>query len=177
MTLSDAHSKLQSNRCPIFQDTTLDERGQILERLEHLSFAEGETILKEGNSTQYLWIIVRGRCQVSKSTSTGEQELAILDSGAIFGEMSFFNPAPHSASVIALTQVDIMRLSRDNYDEMSKSSSTAATRIALNIVKVLAERLRQMDVFTGQLVDNPDASHHKKEFWEFRSKLFTEWEF
>ena len=177
MTDSDIDSKAHANHCPIFNGMTLDERGQVLERLEHLCFSEGETILREGKSTQYLWIIVRGRCQVVKATNTGDRELAVLESCAIFGEMSFFNPAPHSASVRAVTNVEIMRLSRESYDELEKTGSTAAARIAVNTVKVLAERLQQMDEFTGRLVDQLDISGHKKEWWDFRSKLYSEWEF
>lgn len=177
MTISDDQANAQANRCPIFQGTTLDERGQILERLEHISFSNGETILKEGDLTQFLWIILRGSCQVAKATTAGTRELAILDSGAIFGEMSFFNPAPHSASIIAASDVEIMRLSRENYDTLEKNASSAAAKIALNTIKVLAERLQKMDEFTARLVDSPETSQHKNEFWEFRSKLFTDWQF
>lgn len=177
MTDSDIDSKAQANHCPIFNGMTLDEREQVLERLEHVSFSEGETILREENSTQNLWIIVRGRCQVVKATKTGARELAVLESCAVFGEMSFFNPAPHSASVRALTNGEIMRLSRESYDELEISGSTAAAKIAVNTVKVLAERLQQMDEFTGRLVDQLDVSGHKKEWWDFRSKLYSEWEF
>ena len=177
MTDSDIDFKAQANHCPIFNGMTLDERGQVLERLEHLCFSEEETILREGKSTQYLWIIVRGRCQVVKETKTGDRELAVLESCAVFGEMSFFNPAPHSASVRAVTNVEIMRLSRESYDELEQSGSTAAAKIAVNTVKVLAERLQQMDEFTGRLVDQLDVSGHKKEWWDFRSKLYSEWEF
>ena len=177
MTDSDIDLKAQANHCPIFNGMTLDERGQVFERLEHVSFSEGETILREGNSTQNLWIIVRGRCQVVKAIKTGDRELAVLESCAIFGEMSFFNPAPHSASVRAMTHVESMRLSRESYDELRQSGSTAATKIAVNTVIVLAERLQQMDEFTGRLVDQLDVSGHKKEWWDFRSKLYSEWEF
>ena len=133
--------------------------------------------MREGNSTQHLWIIIRGRCQVVKATKTEERELAVLEAAAVFGEMSFFNPAPHSASVRAVTNVEIMRLSRESYDELEKSGSTAAAKIAVNTVKVLAERLQQMDEFTGRLVDQLNVSGHKKEWWDFRSKLYSEWEF
>ena len=103
--------------------------------------------------------------------------MAVLESCAIFGEMSFFNPAPHSASVRAVTNVEIMRLSRESYDVLEQSGSTAAAKIAVNTVNVLAERLQQMDKFTGRLVDQLNVSGHKKEWGDFRSKLYSEWEF
>ncbi len=177
MTDSDIDSKAQANHCPIFNGMTLDERGEIVEQLEHLYFSEGETILREGNSTQNLWIIISGRCQVVREAKTGDRELAVLESCAVFGEMSFFNPAPHSASVRAVTHVEIMRLSRESYDELEHSGSTAAAKIAVNTVRVLAERLQQMDEFAGRLVDQLDVSGHKNEWWDFRSKLYSEWEF
>ncbi len=167
-----------SSRCPLFQDMSLTERQHVLELLEHQSFPSGETILREGRSIQILWIVVHGRCRVVKGMDDGEQELAILEPGSVFGEVSFFHPAPHSASVQTLTDVEVMRLSRENYDQLVERDPSAARRIATNVVAVLAERLRRMDDWMADLVQRPDtADKHREEWREFRSKLYTDWEF
>jgi len=166
-------------QCPVFQDMTLEEREQVLALFENEHYPAGETILREGLSIQILWIIVAGRCEVLKSfNGAPERSLAVLEQGAVFGEMSFFNPAPHSASVRALTDVEVIRLSRERYDELLSRNPAAAYKVAANTASVLAERLRKMDDWTCQLLDGPDVNAKKREEWhDFRAKLYTEWDF
>ena len=171
-------SKSNSDACPIFSTLSSDEHQRVLSLMKHEEYPEGETILREGLSTQILWIIVRGRCEVIKKMKDGaERQLAVLDEGTVFGEMSFFEPAPHSASIRALSEVEVMRLSREDYDGLQQSDSLAAYKIAANIVKVLAERLRRMDDWTYDLIENTDVAKHREEWHEFRAKLYADWDF
>src|ERR1700688_2603348 len=95
--------------CPIFQGFTVDEYEQVLALLEQEAYAKGDVIIDEGKTKQDLWIVVKGSCEVVKmNKSKNERQLAILESGAVFGEMSFFQEAPHSATVRARTDVKVM---------------------------------------------------------------------
>lgn len=172
-------TKTHSVECPIFADMTLDDRERVLALFEHESFPTGEEILHEGRSVQILWIIVSGRCEVRKSTSEGgKRVLAELEQGAVFGEMSFFHPAPHSASVCAVTDVEVIRLSRERFEELASHYPSAAFKIAANTAAVQAERLRRMDEWIGRLLEGPNGSPRQREEWdEFRTKLYTEWDF
>ena len=165
-------------RCPIFQDMTAGERLAVLDLVEYETYPADSAILREGKQVQILWVILRGRCRVLKTMKAGTlQELAVLETGAIFGEMSFFNPAPHSASVIALTEVELLRLTRDRYDRLELISSRASQKIALNTVKVLADRLRKMDDWMCEIVDRPESAGHREEWREFQKKLYSDWVF
>jgi len=166
------------DRSPIFQNMPPEQRSKFLKLVDYAEFPEGETILKEGRSTQNLWIILKGCCEVVKILSNGEeQQFDVLEPGAVFGEMSFFHPAPHSASIRAVTRVEVMRLSRGNYARLEETAPAAAHTIAFNTATVLAERLRKMDDWIRNLVRQPEAAQHRKEWREFRAKLYTDWEF
>jgi len=165
-------------QCALFADMTLDERQQVLELVEHETYSAREVIIREGLSTQILWIIVRGRCEVVKLLKDkSEKELAGLRPGSVFGEMSFFHPAPHSASVRALTDVEVMRLSRERFDQLCESSPPAALKITESMVGVIAQRLRCMDDWMCDLIEQPDVVSHQEEWQEFRAKLYADWEF
>ena len=132
--------------CPIFQGFTIEEYEQVLKLLDHESYESGAVIIKEGDSRQTLWIVVRGRCEVVKRKKNGQQApLASLEAGAVFGEMSFFQTAPHSATVRALSQVEVMQLTRERYDRLCERCPSAAHKIALSVNCLLAARLRRMD--------------------------------
>jgi len=155
-----------------------EERQQVWEFVELEKYPANEIIIREGRSTQCLWIITKGRCQVFKNTRYGgEQELAVLDEYKVFGEMSFLNPAPHSATVRALTDVEVVRLNRDRYDRLLEIAPMAALKLAFNMVGVLAERLRTMDEWTCELVEKSDSGKHRDEWRDFRAKLYSEWQF
>jgi CRP-like cAMP-binding protein len=142
-------------------------------------YPKDEVILREGKTFQVLWIIARGECEVFKMVKPAvEQRLTVLDAGSVFGEMSFFQPAPHSASVRTLTEVEVMRLSRDEFAKLQETSPSAVHKILVNAVNILAERLRRMDTWTCELFERPDGpDNHRKEWRDFRSKLYTDWHF
>ncbi len=179
MTLPDAK---QPDICPIFAALTVDEQTELLPLLKQESYAEGDIILKEGKENQILWIIIRGRCEVVKTCGEKrEQQLAILEAGAVFGEMSFFNESPHSASVRSISEVDILRLSRKQFDDFHESMPPVAYKIAHSIAQLLAQRLRKMDEWTCGIFDGEEEDKtlptRREEWREFRSKLYSDWEF
>lgn len=162
----------------LLQGLTPTERQHVLELTDREVYPQGHEILYEGKSVQVLSIIVRGRCEVIKTTRNGAtQQLAVLEPGAVFGEMSFFHPAPHSATVRAQSDVEILRLTRDDFEALERKCPSAAGKIAINIVCVLAERLRKMDDWICDLIERPDAKKHLEEWQDFRKKLYSDWPF
>jgi CRP/FNR family cyclic AMP-dependent transcriptional regulator len=163
---------------PLFRGMSAAERQEVLGMLELKSYEPGATIQAEGESFQYLWIVLKGKCQIAKKMKSGEErELSELDSAGVFGEMSFFNPAPHSASVRAVTHVELARLSREKYDILMRIGSTAAHKLAFNTIAVLIERVRNMDVWIAERLERNNASEHREEWQEFQTKLYTGWTF
>jgi CRP-like cAMP-binding protein len=175
-----ADAKTDLLQSSVFEGTTPQERDHLLELLQVEDYPQGEIIIREGNETQILWFLLQGQCEVIKTGKGGEQrQFAVLDPGAMFGEMSFVSPAPHSASIRSLCEVEVARLSRDDYDRLLEVCPSSAQKIAFKILHVLAGRLRCMDDWTCTLVDgNKDESEqHRQEWHDFRTKLYTEWEF
>lgn len=166
------------SRCPLFRGMTTTERQELAGLLDQCSYAPGDLILAEGDSVQRMWILTSGQCRVTKKSKSGvEQELSMLEPFGVFGEMSFFHPAPHSASVCAVSAVETVCLSRARYDMLLRVGSFAAYKLAFNTMGVLIERLRKMDGWVAGLVERNDASKHREEWTDFQSKLYTGWQF
>ena len=65
-------------------------------------FAPGETIFREGTPGEKLYVILDGEVRISKHIpGTGEEALAILGRGEIFGEMALVDQRPRSADSVA----------------------------------------------------------------------------
>ena len=179
MTATNTLTESDLSEFGIFEGMTAQDRTELLERMELHHYSPKDRILREGLSIQILWVIVKGHCAVTKThgEDSTERNLAELGPGDIFGEMSFFCSAPHSASIMTMTDVEVLMLRRDKYDELEAAGSTAAYKIATNTAAVLAERLRRMDDWVRNLVDKPGGAGHKEEWQQFRSKVYTNWDF
>lgn len=164
-------------KCPLFRGMTPPEREELAGLLDASAYAPGDLILAEGDSIQRMWILLSGEVRVTKkSTSGAEQELSMLEPFGVFGEMSFFHPAPHSASVRAVTPVETACLSRARYDMLLRVGSFAAYKLAFNTMSVLIERLRRMDGWVAERME-ASSNHHREEWSDFQSKLYTGWQF
>jgi CRP/FNR family transcriptional regulator, cyclic AMP receptor protein len=163
---------------PIFEGFTTEEYEGVLALLEQRSYAKGDVILHEGKSEQTLWILLKGTCEVvKKNKSKTEHTLATLELGSAFGEMSFFQKAPHSATVRASTAVKVLRMTRENYEQLHTRNPTAAYKITQIVVSLMAQRLRRMDEWICDFVERPEGANHREEWHDFRAKLYSGWPF
>lgn len=137
-------------------------------------FAQGDEILTEGLQYQGLWLILRGKCEVRKKAGSAERHLATLEPGHVFGEMSFFEVVPHSASVLAVEPVKTLCLTREEFDKLRSTCPCITEKIAVNVVKLVSERLRRMDNWTCELVNGDKNQQRRKEWNEFRARLYSD---
>jgi CRP/FNR family cyclic AMP-dependent transcriptional regulator len=129
-------------RVEVFAGMTQQELLQLLEAAEKCTFSAGESILREGSTGSFLYIIIEGRVTVLKSApSRRGTELAQLEAGDSFGEMSLVDQDVRSASVIALTSCLLLRLSQN----ACWNHPATSAKIYRNIARVLSRRLRDMD--------------------------------
>ena len=162
----------------IFQGLSDDDASRVCDSLLTLHFEAGQTILTEGDSIQSLWIILKGECIVSRSCDIRESRvLANLKPGDVFGEMSFVRTAPHSASIKAVGDVTVCSYLRRDFINLLKTKPEAAWQITSNIADVLAERLRRMDRWVCEIMDDPDVEGRRDEWESFRSAVYTNWSF
>ncbi|MCI5052681.1 MAG: FAD-dependent oxidoreductase [Simkaniaceae bacterium] len=76
-----------------------------------LHYEEGETIFKEGDIGDFLYIIVKGRVAIEKDGHT----LAELGQGEYFGEMALLNQKARSATVKCLEATDVLALRKREF--------------------------------------------------------------
>ncbi|HEX5802865.1 MAG TPA: cyclic nucleotide-binding domain-containing protein [Azospira sp.] len=125
----------------VFHGMSGEELLQLLEAAEKCTFAAGETIVREGSTGAWLYVIIEGEVSVQKSAGGPPTVLATLGAGDSFGEMSLIDQEVRSASVIAETPCVLLRLS----DAACQKHPTGSAKIYRNIAHVLSRRLREMD--------------------------------
>lgn len=169
----------QLNMLPMFAGMTDQERQQLVDIASTMTFPPGEVVMRQGKTSRNLLVLLEGRCQVvvfGSGPGSSEIVLAELQPHEHFGEMSFFEGAPHSASVRATTAVKLLRIERTDYDLLIKDGNLAAYKLAFNMVGKLAERLRRMDQWVTDLVGKEPEQKQISEWSHFRDKLFSKWD-
>ncbi len=164
------------SQLPFCRGMAEDEQRQLLEIAEHIQFKKGEKIVTQGGLQQYLWIVLEGLCQVTRRTDSGCQvNLAELGSHCQFGEMSFFHTAPNSADVIALTDIELLRIARADFDRLAFRNSTVVLKLTQNSIEQMAERLRKMDQWITDLICGGEDNQPTASEWSsFRELIFGE---
>ncbi len=110
------------------------------------SFKKGEFIIREGEETKDIYLILRGTVIVTKEINTIKKVLAILGPGEIVGEMSFFESSTRSASCIADEDVVTIVFTSETFSDIYKTHprwlyqilESLSTRIikTLNLLKI-----------------------------------------
>ena len=94
----------------------------------------GDEVFAEGESGDALYLVIDGKVRVHKA----ERVIAELGERECFGEMAILDAAPRSATVTTLTDTRLLKISREDFQEIMSEKP----EIALGIIKVLTRRLR-----------------------------------
>ncbi|WP_008316034.1 Crp/Fnr family transcriptional regulator [Leptolyngbya sp. PCC 6406] len=122
---------------PIFKELRDDFLVRLASIMDELSFPNNHTIFTEGQEGRALYIVVSGRVRVHLRG----QELAQLETGTCFGEMSLFDAEPRSASVTTLESCDCLMLTQQQlYEAIDETPG-----IAVNIIRLLSRRIRELN--------------------------------
>jgi len=98
------------------------------------------TVFHEGDSSDAIFVVVNGRVKIVTTSSDGKEFiLTVLGAGQVFGEMGLLETAPRSASVISITEVELLVIKIADFDHLLNSSPG----ISRKLMAILSRRLRR----------------------------------
>jgi len=111
-----------------------------------VDFIAGKQIFMEGEEGHTLHIVKSGEAKVTKKDHQGnDQILTLLKEGDIFGEMSFLDARPHSATITAIHSSRILQIQKPDFDKFVDENPKAAYKIMKNIVFQVDAIVRRMN--------------------------------
>jgi CRP-like cAMP-binding protein len=123
-----------------FPYLSLAERDRLLAHGREERFAAGETILRERHQSRAVYVLAKGRVSVEKDHLGLGVVVDELRPGAVFGEVSYLDGSPTSASIVAREDVDVVVL--EELDELLASDPALASGFYRSLATLLARRLR-----------------------------------
>jgi CRP-like cAMP-binding protein len=127
----------------IFSDLDDNEVARIAEICSEQHFRSGQTIFKEGEPGNRLFIVSEGDVRVSRQVpGSGEEALAVLKPGACFGEMSVFDRSERSTDAIANTDCTLLTITRSDFEMLLDFERDLGYKVLWAVVRLLSQRLR-----------------------------------
>ncbi len=112
---------------PVFEGIPQEARVPLAQQFESSSLRDGDVIIKEGDIESTFYLIRSGRVQVSTTSKKDAEKtitLGTLGEGSFFGEVSMLTKMPRTATVTASGDVELLSLTTENFDEISKTFPT-----------------------------------------------------
>ena len=129
-------------RVPLFSLLTVAQAEVISGAVIKRRFKRGEALVEQGQKSNALFILLTGSARVMTSDSRGREViLATLAQGDYLGEMSIIDNEPHSATVRAEVQTDVLMLGRAEFARCLTENSS----MSLVVMRGLVKRLRHAD--------------------------------
>jgi len=92
----------------------------VFMRLQRMNYSAGDVVIRQGEEGDFFYVIVSGRCSVSRETPLNREgiRLAELGIGETFGEEALISGAARNATVTMLTDGVLMRLAKDDFNTL-----------------------------------------------------------
>ena len=113
--------------------------GTRLDQVE--TFADGETIVVEGEHGREMFVVQQGRVEVTKFVDGRDVRLAALERGAFYGEMSLLEGLPRHATVRAVGPVSLLVIEPGSLLLLIRRDPT----FAFEMLQQLSHRVRELD--------------------------------
>lgn len=138
----------------IFSDMTDEEMRRLAQRTTMRTYARGKVIAQPNDPPDTIYLIKEGHVKLCRYSANGRvQILALLDRGDIFAERALLR-TPNAVHCEAFDDTLVCVLRRKDFEELVQSKP----ELALRVMRVLAERLRQAEEAIENLAfhDVPD---------------------
>jgi CPA1 family monovalent cation:H+ antiporter len=118
----------------------IDRLSELAARIGE-NFKEGETVFRQGEKGDTMYIIHEGAVAVIREQDATGTVVARLDQGDFFGEMALVDQEPRSATVTTLEKTSLVPVTRDFLLKHSRTD----TRFILAVIESLGIRLEKVN--------------------------------
>lgn len=132
---------------PIFGDLDTARLKLLAFTGERVAFAAGEVLFRQGDESDAAYVLLSGTADVViEAGDGGPVRVSSLAQNAIVGEMGLVTDDPRSATVVATSAIDALKLRKDVFLALLAEFP----KMALSVTRLMVKRLRDNVASTGQ---------------------------
>lgn len=142
MSLLESLGKVQ-----IFTGLERDEVERVAALCQQRAFRKGDIIVREGETSQELFVIGEGMVEISLTTPAASTPLINLGKGQVFGEMTLVDRGARSATVTVLNDDTVLlAIPHDAFLELCESDNHIGFIVMRNLAAEMSLRLRYHNI-------------------------------
>lgn len=139
----------------LFQGLSDEHLQTLVERAAFHPYGRGETIIREGAEGASMFVLLRGEAGVSVSVNDTTARVASLHRGDCFGEMSLLTGERRRASVLAVTDCEVLEITKAAFADILSRDESLLPRLS----ELLAQRqLETEGVVQARTADGDGAA-------------------
>ncbi len=115
----------------------------LAERTKFLQCMPGQLLIEQGKMNQSLWMLVRGGASVFEVDGKKKSVIYQLKPGDIFGELTYADTLPASATVEASDECLVLRVKFQDLEEVLQKQPLIKSMMLRKMIKIISQRLRR----------------------------------
>ncbi len=103
----------------LFSSMTEQEIGSLIDHMDRMNFATGDTLVQEGDPGDWFFIVHKGKVKATrKKWLMGSKEIAILGPKDFFGELALLSETTRSATLTAVEDTVCFAMYKSQFTEL-----------------------------------------------------------
>lgn len=137
------HKNLDLRDIKIFKNFTKKELRTIFFISDIINLKNGEYVFKTGDTDSNVYVVLKGTLDIFKERKNSDHDIMVskIQQGDHFNETSIFFKTKHKVSVIATSDVDLLKINNKEILKILKSNCELSSKLLWLISQKLSERL------------------------------------
>jgi CRP/FNR family transcriptional regulator/CRP/FNR family cyclic AMP-dependent transcriptional regulator len=160
----------------IFDDFHPLESGSFHSFCDLVKVADSEILVRQGDTSTCFFVVMKGTLKVVDQRSGEDFFLARLSEGDVFGEMSFIDGSPRSATVVSEGESEVLRMTRESFGLLQSVNPHLGMLVVIFLGRMMSGRLRVVDEKMAGMArerDNRELSELRRLISGIRSSVKT----
>ena len=130
---------------PLFAELSSRDWRDLAPLFHQRWFQDGEVIFEAGTPGLGMYIIIQGGVRVAAEQMGREVEIARLEPGSFFGEMSLLDEIERSATVLAVGETQLVGIFRPQFHDLTTQRQKLGVVLLRRLAQIVVQRLREAD--------------------------------
>ena len=145
MTGTREERRAALRRVGTFSQVATHDLDTLLTCLRWRTLARGDALFREGDYGDSMLVIAEGTLSVRVRRDGTEVEISRSGVGELVGEMACVDPAPRSATLVALSTTVVAELSRDGLNALRSGAPALSALVIGAVIREVARRVRAIE--------------------------------
>jgi CRP-like cAMP-binding protein len=124
---------------PLWNTLTDEQKKTLAEHAELIHYAKNDIIHQDGDESQYVWMLIKGKVRIYKEgIGQRQQIIRLLKPYDIFGYRACTVNEPYNSSASAVETCIVYRLDREHFNTLIQANGALCYQVMLMMAKDLA---------------------------------------